>query len=94
MSQLSPAAPNPVQWPEPPPPRVIARAREQVRDAGGPDRRVLVVDDDATGSQAVHDVSILLSFDIDQLAEAFRGRDPALLCSRIRAASTPVTPPG
>jgi uncharacterized protein YgbK (DUF1537 family) len=73
VSQLSPAAPNPVQWPEPPPPRVIARAREQVRDAGGPDRRVLVVDDDATGSQAVHDVSILLTFDIDQLAEAFRG---------------------
>ncbi len=44
----------------------------QIGAAGGPDRRLLVVDDDATGSQAVHDVSILLSFDVEQLAEAFR----------------------
>ncbi len=43
-----------------------------MRAAGGRDRRLLVLDDDATGSQAVHDVSILLSFDLDQLAEAFR----------------------
>jgi uncharacterized protein YgbK (DUF1537 family) len=51
---------------------VMPDAREQVRAAGGRDRRILVLDDDATGSQAVHDVSILLSFDLDQLAEAFR----------------------
>ena len=50
----------------------MAGAREQVRAAAGPDRRLLVIDDDATGSQAVHDVSVLLSFDIDQLGEAFR----------------------
>jgi uncharacterized protein YgbK (DUF1537 family) len=47
-------------------------ARVQIGAAGGPGRRLLVVDDDATGSQAVHDVSILLSFDMEQLAEAFR----------------------
>ena len=59
-------------WSALPPPRAIPGVREQVAAAGGPDRRLLVVDDDATGSQAVHDVSILLNFDIDQLAEAFR----------------------
>jgi uncharacterized protein YgbK (DUF1537 family) len=50
----------------------MAGARQEVRAAGGELRRILVVDDDATGSQAVHDVSILLSFETDQLAEAFR----------------------
>ena len=58
-------------WSALPPPRLIEGARAQVAAAAGPDRRLLVVDDDATGSQAVHDVSILLSFDVDQLAEAF-----------------------
>jgi uncharacterized protein YgbK (DUF1537 family) len=52
---------------------VIAGARAQIGALGGPGRRLLVVDDDATGSQAVHDVSVLLDFDVDQLAEAFRG---------------------
>ncbi len=52
---------------------VIAGARAQVGASGGPDRRLLVIDDDATGSQAVHDVSVLFDFDVDQLAEAFRG---------------------
>ena len=60
-------------WSALPPPCVMPDARPQIGAAGGPDRRLLVVDDDATGSQAVHDVSILLSFDMEQLAEAFRG---------------------
>ena len=54
-----------------PPTRTIAHGREQIKAAGGPSRRILVVDDDATGSQAVHDVSILFAFDKGQLAEAF-----------------------
>jgi uncharacterized protein YgbK (DUF1537 family) len=69
-NRLSPAGISP--WPPLPPPMVIAGARAQVGASGGPGRRLLVVDDDATGSQAVHDVSVLLEFDVDQLAEAFR----------------------
>ena len=59
-------------WRALPAPMAIADARVQVRLAGGPKRRLLVVDDDPTGSQAVHDVSVLLDFDIGQLAEAFQ----------------------
>jgi uncharacterized protein YgbK (DUF1537 family) len=64
---------GPGQWATLPPPKVIPSAREQVRAAAGPEHRLLVVDDDATGSQAVHDVSVLFSFDAGQLAQAFIG---------------------
>ena len=43
---------------------VIAGAREQIRAAG---RRIAVLDDDPTGSQAVHDVAIVTALDDDEL---------------------------
>ena len=43
---------------------MIAGAREQIRAAG---RRIAVLDDDPTGSQAVHDVAIVTALDDDEL---------------------------
>lgn len=80
------AGPSSVQ-----PPRVVEHAREQIRAAHGPNRRLLVIDDDATGSQAVHDVSVLFSFDTGQLAEAFQ--DPGS-CAFVLTNSRSLDPAG
>lgn len=59
-----------------PPPLVVPDARAQIRamnaEAG---RHVVVLDDDPTGSQVVHDVPVLTGWDDDDLRWAF-GRPP------------------
>lgn len=42
-----------------PPVRVEANARERIRRARGAQRRIAVLDDDPTGSQTVHDVTVV-----------------------------------
>src|SRR5690242_2457007 len=54
--------------------RVEPAARQRIRkalvDAG---RRIAVLDDDPTGSQTVHDVSVVTVFDADEIAAGLDG---------------------
>src|SRR6476659_3544014 len=52
-----------------PPLRVEPDARERIRAANAAaGRRIAVLDDDPTGSQTVHDVSIVTVFEVDEYA--------------------------
>jgi Sugar-binding N-terminal domain len=62
-----------------PPLRAEAGARQRIRDANvGTGRRIAVIDDDPTGSQTVHDVSVVTVFDDAEYASALA--DAASTC--------------
>jgi len=62
-----------------PPPLVLPDARERIRAArAASGRRTAVLDDDPTGSQAVHDVSVVTVLDAGEYAEGLR--EPGATC--------------
>src|SRR6187200_1366436 len=57
-----------------PPVRVEPYARRRIREAlAGAGRRIVVFDDDPTGSQTVHDVAVVTVFDPDEIAAGLDG---------------------
>lgn len=60
----------PPQWPQP----LLPRIREQL--AVG-DRTLVVLDDDPTGTQTVHDVAVLTEWSVDTLRHELARREPA-----------------
>ena len=62
-----------------PPPLVLPDARERIRRArAATGRRTAVLDDDPTGSQTVHDVSVVTVLDAAEYAEGLR--EPGATC--------------
>jgi len=59
----------PAEWHDP---ALFAAIQQQVRRS---DRRIVVLDDDPTGTQTVHDVNILTEWSVSQLSAALRGND-------------------
>ena len=51
-----------------------------------PTTRIIVIDDDPTGSQTVHGCLLLTRWDVDTLGEALTDDSPLFLSSAIRAA--------
>jgi uncharacterized protein YgbK (DUF1537 family) len=71
LSLASTLASLPPEWPEDPAPAIQAARR-----AAG--QKVVVVDDDPTGTQAVHGVSVLTAWPVEALAEELENDLPAL----------------
>jgi uncharacterized protein YgbK (DUF1537 family) len=61
----------PKPWDEPALTAVIARAVRSQK------RKIVVLDDDPTGSQTMHDIDVLTAWDGERLQAAFAGPDPA-----------------
>ncbi|MBK1880300.1 four-carbon acid sugar kinase family protein [Pelagicoccus mobilis] len=59
----------PAAWPEEP----LIEIRQTLRDSK---RKVVVLDDDPTGTQTVEDITVVTSWDIDTLTEAFAAPEP------------------
>ena len=64
------------------PSRRIEGARDAVRrDLSASGRRLVVIDDDPTGPQAVHDVRVFMDWSVPTLREAFSSGDPVFFIS-------------
>lgn len=61
----------PPEWPEP----LLPAIQAQVRASG---RKVVVLDDDPTGTQTVHDVPVLTEWPVERLAAELRSDAPAV----------------
>lgn len=59
----------PPEWSE----DLLPAIQERVRASG---KKVVVLDDDPTGTQTVHDVAVLTKWPVDQLVEELRGNAP------------------
>lgn len=65
-----------------PPVKRIAGAREIIRrDLATTGKRLVVIDDDPTGPQAVHDVRVFMDWSVDTLRKAFRSNEPVFFIS-------------
>ena len=64
-------AQQPPEWPD----SLLPGIQAVVRTAG---RKVVVLDDDPTGNQTVHDVWVLTEWTVDRLAEALRDPEPVV----------------
>lgn len=69
MSRKETFAALPPEWPEP----VLDEIRERVAASG---RRVVVLDDDPTGTQTVHDIAVLTEWSPETLAPEMRADAP------------------
>lgn len=59
------------------------KIRQQLLNSG---KRLVVIDDDPTGSQAVHDVRVFMDWSVDSLRKAFRTGDPVFfICTNSRS---------
>ena len=61
----------PPEWPE----DLLPQIRTQVRAA---DKKLVVLDDDPTGNQTVHDVAVLTDWSVPMLTRAFREATPVV----------------
>ena len=61
----------PPEWPD----DLSAQVRKQVQTSG---RKLIVLDDDPTGGQTIHDLDELLAWDGDLLREALLNDDPTV----------------
>lgn len=52
-----------------------SRIRQLVRDSG---RCIVALDDDPTGTQTVHDIWVLTSWEVEEIRKALRANEPAL----------------
>ena len=53
-------------------PQILARIDRQIEAVGRPDRVTVILDDDPTGIQTVHDIAVYMVWDPDTLVQAFR----------------------
>jgi uncharacterized protein YgbK (DUF1537 family) len=70
-----------------PPVNHIPDARKKIRqhllDSG---KRLVIIDDDPTGPQAIHDVRVFMDWSVDTLRKAFRTGDPVFfICTNSRS---------
>lgn len=78
-----------------PPVRRIACAREQIRKsliASG--KRLVVIDDDPTGVQTIHGVSVFMNWSADVLREAIASKEPVFFISTNSRSLNPVEAQG
>jgi hypothetical protein len=61
--------------PEPRIPGALEEIRSRVAESG---RRIVVLDDDPTGTQTVHGVPVLTTWSVEDLRGALRGPSPTL----------------
>ena len=70
LSKSATFAKLPPPWPEDPRPRIRAAV------AAHPDHKVVVIDDDPTGTQTVYDVPVLTSWEVERLRAEFSASEP------------------